>query len=93
MTRVARTGSTEEKIVPQSPLAKRKSVKHAMIKTEDSALTSVRAVSKLAWDRHSMTCADFIDGLEAILSPVMLRVTFVSPTIVKRGSVDILKTM
>ena len=66
--------------MPQSPDARMKPVRAAMMQTLDSARTSVKAASKAARDSQSMTWADFIASREAVFKPVMFLRTLLSPT-------------
>ena len=80
--RDARTGSIEEKMVPQSPLQRRNSVMEARMRTVLSALTAFREASRLDIRVQSMISAVFIASRDAILRPVIFRRTFASPIMV-----------
>lgn len=74
-----RTGSMEEKMVPQSPLLRRNSVTEARIKMVLSARTAFKEASRADITVQSMISAVFMDSREAMLSPVILRRTLASP--------------
>ena len=76
----SKTGSTAEVMVPQSPLDRMKTVRHAMMQVFDSARTSFRAASKFPKASQSMTWADFMVSREAVFNPVQFRRTLLSPT-------------
>ena len=86
----AKTGSMDEKMVPQSPLLTMNSVMDAMINTEDSARTSCKALSRFERWTQSMSWAVFIDSREAIFSPVIFRRKLASPITEKSREIDIL---
>ena len=77
--RDARTGSIEEKMVPQSPLQRRNSVMEARMRTVLSALTAFNEASRFDIKVQSMISADFMTSREAIFKAVILRRTFASP--------------
>ena len=79
-----RTDSMEEAMVPVSSAANSMSVMAATMQTEDSALTSVKAVSKEARLSQANTCEVFIASREAMFKPVMLRRMLASPMMVMR---------
>ena len=89
VTNDARTGSSDEWTVPQNPLDKMNSVKVDTINTDDSARTSASAVSKVVDEMQSISWADFMASREAMLSPVILRLTLASPIMVKSLERDI----
>ena len=66
------------------------SVKVATMRTEVSARTSARAASKVEAVKQSMTWDDFMASREAMFNPVMLRLTLLSPMMVKSLESDIL---
>ena len=69
------------------------SVKDARMRTVDSGLTSWRAVSSSDIEEQSRIWADFMDSLDAMFKPVMLRRTFASPIMEKSRLTDILKSL
>ena len=77
-----RTGSIDEKMVPQSPLLRRNSVTEARIKTVLSGRTEFNDASRVDIRVQSMTSAVFIASREAMFNPVMFRRTFESPIMV-----------
>ena len=90
VTKAANTGSMDEWRVPQKPFDKMNSVKVATMRTEVSARTSARAASKVKAVKQSMTWDDFMASREAMFNPVMLRLTLLSPMMVKSLESDIL---
>ena len=84
-----RTLSMEDDTVPVLSALINISVIAAMMQTVDSGLIWLKQLSKATSESHARTWELFMVSLEAIFRPVMFRLTFASPMMVKSLDKDI----